>query len=221
MKISKTTISLLKNFATINDNIYIEQGKLLLTKSVSNSITAEVELAEEFPRGFGIYELNAFLGVLSLFQDPDLTFTEKYVTISEGKNKVKYFGADKTILAVPKKRMSFELVDADADITFALSNEQFQQIIKTSAVLRGPDVVFVGNGKMLTAVVSDVSNSSSNSYSLEICPTDAVCSVHFRVDNLKMINGDYVVDLSKANVSRFTNGALVYHIAVEADSSFE
>lgn len=221
MKISKQTMVLLKNLATINDNIYFEPGKLLLTKSVANNITAEVEVEEEFPVGFGVYMLNEFLGVLSLFQDPELTFTEKYVTIAEGKNKVKYFGADKSILVIPKKRMSFELVNAEADVSFNLSAEQLQQIIKTSAVLRGPDVLFVGNGKVLTAVISDVANSSSNSYSMELCPTKAKCSVHFRVENLKMIIGSYDVDLSKSNISRFTNGSLVYHIAVEADSSFE
>lgn len=221
MKIGKPTIQLLKNFAAINDNIYLEPGKLLTTKSVANNITAEVEVIEDFPTAFGIYALNEFLGVLSLFQDPDLTFTDKYVTIAEGKNKVKYFGADKSILAIPKKRMSFELVKAEADVSFNLSTEQFQQIVKTSGVLRAPDVLFVGNGKVLIAVISDTSNLSSNSYSMELCETKAHCSVHFRVENLKMIAGDYAVDLSKANISRFTNGTLVYHIAVEADSSFE
>lgn len=212
---------MLKNFAAINDNIYFEPGNLVLTKSVANNITAEVEVTEDFSVGFGIYALTEFLGVLSLFQDPDLTFTEKYVTISEGKNKVKYFGADKTILAIPKKRMSFELINAEADVSFNMTSEQFQQIIKTSAVLRGPDVLFVGDGKNLKAVISDVSNSSSNSYSMELGPTTAHCSVHFKVENLKMIAGDYAVDLSKANISRFTNGSLVYHIAIEATSTFE
>lgn len=221
MKISKATIAILKNFASINDNIYIEPGKLILTKSVANNITAETEVTEEFTSPFGIYALNEFLGVLSLFQDPDLTFTDKYVTIAEGKNKVKYFGADKSILATPKKRMTFELVNAEADVSFDMSAEQFQQIIKTSAVLRAPDVTFIGNGKTLSAVVSDVANASSNSYSMEICPSKTKCSVHFRVENLKMIPGDYAVDLSKANISRFVGNGITYHIAIEADSSFE
>lgn len=221
MKISKQTTHLLKNFAAINDNIYLEPGNLLMTKSVANNITAEVEVAEKFPTAFGIYALNEFLGVLSLFQDPDLTFTEKYVTIAEGKNKVKYFGADKSILAIPKKRMSFDLVNAEADVSFKLSADQLQQIIKTSGVLRAPDVLFVGNGKTLIAMISDVANVSSNSYSMELCESKSHCSVHFRVENLKMVTGDYDVDLSKANISRFTNGSLVYHIAIEADSTFE
>lgn len=221
MKISKPTIAVLKNLASINDNIYLEPGNLLLTKSVANNITAEIEVPEEFTTAFGIYELNSFLSVLSLFQDPDLTFTDKYVTIAEGKNKVKYFGADKTILVIPKKRMSFELLNADADVSFELPIEQLQQIIKTSGVLRAPDLLIVGDGKTLKAVISDVANKSSNSYSMELGPTTSTCSVHFRVENLKMIPGNYSVDLSKVNISRFTNGSLIYHVALEADSTFE
>lgn len=220
MKISKPTLTLLKNFATINDNIYFEPGNLILTKSVANNIAAEVEVDEEFPVGFGIYALNEFLGVLALFQDPELTFTEKCVTIAEGKNKVKYFGADKTILSTPKKRISFDLLDASADVSFKLSADQIQQIIKTSGVLRAPDVNFVGNGKVLLAVISDVANKSSNSYSMEICPIDATCNVHFKVETFKMVTGDYDVDLSKNNNSRFRNGSILYHIALEHDSSF-
>lgn len=221
MKISKQTMTLLKNFASINDNIYFEPGKTVLTKSVANNITAEAEIEEEFPVGFGVYALNEFLGVLTLFQNPELTFTDKYVTIAEGKNKVKYFGADKTILATPKKRMSFDLVNAEVDVSFTLTSEQIQQIIKTSGVLRCPDVTFVGNGKTMTAVISDVANQSTNSYSMELCETSTKCSVHFKVENLKMISGDYTVDLSKAKISRFSSGALVYHIAIEPDSEFE
>jgi hypothetical protein len=221
MKISKATLTILKNLAGINGNIWIDKGNLIMTKSTANNITAEASVIEDFPIGFGIYDLNEFLGVLSLFQDPELTFTDKFVTISEGKNTVKYFSADKSILTIPKARMSFELVDATADITFELTSEQLAQIIKTSAVLKVPNVSFVGNGKTLNAVISDIENKSSNSYSMEVGSTTSDCSVNYRVENLKMIPGSYTVDLSKQGVSRFSIGELVYHIAIEDGSTFE
>lgn len=221
MKISKATLVILKNMAGINGNIWIDKGNLIMTKSTANNITAEALVAEEFPIGFGIYDTNEFLGVLSLFQDPDLTFTDKFVTIAEGKNKVRYFSADKSILTIPKARLSFDLVEAQVDISFELTSEQLAQIIKTSAVLKVPNVSFVGNGKTLNAVISDLENKSSNSYSMEVGETTSECSVNYRVENLKMIPSAYTVDLSKQGISRFSVGELVYHIAIEEGSTFE
>lgn len=220
MKISKDTLKMLRNFATINDNIYFEPGNLILTKSVANNITAETQIAEDFAAGFGIYSLNEFIGVLSLFANPDLSFTEKYVTITEGKNKVQYFGADKTILAIPKKRMSFDLVGAAVDVAFDLTADQFQQIIKTSGVLRAPDVTFKGNGKVMVAHISDAANTSSNSYSMELCDTTARCAIHFKVECLKMIIDDYNIAVSTKNIARFVGSNSTYHIATENDSIF-
>lgn len=221
MKISKATLVILKNMAGINGNIWIDKGNLIMTKSTANNITAEALVVEEFPIGFGIYDTNEFLGVLSLFQDPDLTFTDKFVTIAEGKNKVRYFSADKSILTIPKARLSFDLVEAQVDISFELTSEQLAQIIKTSAVLKVPNVSFVGNGKTLNAVISDLENKSSNSYSMEVGETTSECSVNYRVENLKMIPSAYTVDLSKQGISRFSVGELVYHIAIEEGSTFE
>lgn len=211
-------MSILRNFASINGNIWIEPGNLLLTKSAANNITAEAEIDAEFESAFGIYDLNEFLGVLSLFTEPELTFNDKYVIISEGKTKVKYFGADKTILTIPKKRMSFDLVGAESKVTFNLTQDQLQRVIKTASVMRSGDVTFVGNGKVLTAVIADVSNASSNSYSMEICPCKSTFSVQIKVENLKLIPGDYVVDFGTNSSSRFTNGSLVYHIALESNN---
>ena len=222
MKISKATLAVLKNFAGINGNIWFDKGSLVLTKSVANNITAEMTIAETLPSEFGIYDLNEFLGVLGLFTDPDLSFTDKVVTITEGKTKVRYFGADKSILSVPKARMSFDYINAESAVSFKLSSEALAQITKTAAVLKVPNVSFEGKGGVMTATISDLENKSSNSYSMEIDTIDASvnCTAHFRVENLKMIPNDYTVDLSEANVARFANGDLVYHIAIEDDSTF-
>ena len=219
MKISKETLVVLRNFANINGNIWIDAGNLILTKSSANNITAEIEIDAAFTSPFGIYDLNEFLGVLALFNDPELTFTDKYVTVAEGKHKLKYFCADKTILSIPKKRMSFELVNAEPKVSFELTQEQFQKIIKTAAVLKAPDVTFVGDGSTMTAVISDASSASSNAYSFELCDSAAECSVQFKMDALKLIPANYQVVFGTNSAARFTAGSLIYHIVMEQAST--
>lgn len=221
MKISKESRKILRNFSLINDSILFKPGKLVLTKAVANNITGEFELDEEINVEFGIYALVEFLGVLDLFQDPELTFNENYVTISEGKHKVKFFGADKSILIIPKERMSFALIKAEEDVTFKLTAEQLQQINKTSGVLRLPDVTFSGNGKVVTAIVSNIKDHSTNSYSMEIGPCSQKFKAVLKVENLKMIVSDYDVALSKTKAARFTHGNLVYHMKMEDASSID
>ena len=63
MKIGQKTITLLKNFSSINQSLYITKGNVIRTMSEMKSVIAEVEVQEMFPRDFGIYNLNQFLGV--------------------------------------------------------------------------------------------------------------------------------------------------------------
>ena len=79
----------LKNFAGINNSILVKKGSKLRTMSVAKNILAEADINEDFPREFGIYDLNQFLNGLSLHQDPNLDFSEDtYLTIREGKRRV-------------------------------------------------------------------------------------------------------------------------------------
>ena len=104
MKLSKETLSVLKNFATINGNILIKTGNRLSTISAQKNVMASTTVSENFDSDFGIYDLNEFLGVYSLFaDDPELAFDEKFVTVANGKSKVKYFAADPSVLASPTK----------------------------------------------------------------------------------------------------------------------
>ena len=92
MKLSENTVGFLKNYATINQSLEFREGKLLRTVSPLNTILASVEISEDFPKTFPIYELNRFLGTLSLFNDPDLDFEkDEYLIIREGKKRNKFF----------------------------------------------------------------------------------------------------------------------------------
>ena len=141
MKLSKETLSVLKNFATINGNILIKTGNRLSTISAQKNVMASTTVSENFDSDFGIYDLNEFLGVYSLFaDDPELAFDEKFVTVANGKSKVKYFAADPSVLASPTK----DALPVDEDIKFDLSRSAYDMIMKTSSVLRSNDVSFIG-----------------------------------------------------------------------------
>jgi hypothetical protein len=217
MKLSKHTTEILKNYSQINGNLLLKAGSKLGTISEQKNIMASTPIAEVIPSDFGIYDLNEFLGALSLFDDPDLEFTDKYVSIQQNGNQIKYYAAEAANLTAPQK----EIVFPDAEINFTLTSATLELIRKTSAVLSAPDLAIVGDGSKITAVVGQKKNASANSYDVDLGTTDKTFRVNLKIENLKMLPGQYVVSISSKRISRFqgTND-LVYYVAVEADSSF-
>jgi len=218
MKLSKETVGLIKNFAGINSNLLLKSGNKLATISAQKNVMADAVVTETFP-DFGIYDLNEFLGAMSLFEDPELTFNEKWVTIEQGGNSIKYFAADASVLTAPQKSITFP----DAEINFTLSASMLNMISKTASVLRAADVSIVGDGTTINVLVGDKKNATGNSYSEPVGTTDKTFKVNLKVENLKMLPGDYNVSISSKKISRFKSPStdLVYYVAVEADSTFE
>lgn len=217
MKLSKETVGLIKNFAGINSNLLLKSGNKLATISAQKNVMADAVVTETFP-DFGIYDLNEFLGAMSLFEDPELTFNDKWVTIEQGGNSIKYFAAEASVLTAPQKAITFP----DAEIEFNMSANMLSMIQRTASVLRAADVSIVGDGSTMTVVVGDKKNATGNSYNSNVGSTDKKFKVNLKVENLKMLPGDYTVSISSKKISRFKGaGDLVYYVAVEADSSFE
>jgi hypothetical protein len=217
MKLSKETVGLIKNFAGINSNLLLKSGNKLATISAQKNVMADAVVTETFP-DFGIYDLNEFLGAMSLFEDPELTFNDKWVTIEQGGNSIKYFAADASVLTAPQKAITFP----EAEIEFPMSANMLSMIQRTASVLRASDVSIVGDGSSITVVVGDKKNATGNSYNSAVGATDKKFKVNLKVENLKMIPGDYQVSISSKKISRFKGaGDLVYYVAVEADSTFE
>jgi len=218
MKLSKETVSLIKNFAGINSNLLLKSGNKLATISSQKNVMADATVTETFP-DFGIYDLNEFLGAMSLFDDPELDFQEKYVSISQGSMKIKFFAADASVLVAPQKAITFP----EAEINFTMTAGMLNMINKTASVLRASDVSIVGDGTTITAVVGDKKNVTGNSFSEPVGATDKTFKVNLKVENLKMLPGDYEVSISSKKISRFKSPSsdLVYYVAVEADSTFE
>jgi hypothetical protein len=220
MKLSKETTALLKNFASINGNFAIRKGSVLTTMSSSRNVFASVTVPEVFDEDFYIYDLSQFLGVVSLFEDPDIEFTEKVATIKEGKNSIKYFAADKSVLLLPPdKAIKFPAAEVD----FTITAEQLSAIQKTSSVLSAPDLSIVGDGKILTLRVSDLKNPSTNSYEVEIGETDMEFTANLTISTLKMVNQSYNVSLSSKKISKWTavtGSDMTVYVALESSSTF-
>ena len=221
MKLSDSTLSLLKNFSTINQSILFKQGNKLRTISVMKNILAETTISEELPKDFGIYDLGQFLNGLSLHNSPELDFQEdNYVVIKEGRSRSKYFFADPQVIVTPPEK---EMNLPSEDVTFELSTDQLDKLLKAAAIYQLPDLAVVGANGVVKIVVRDKKNDTSNDISITVGDTDKNFSFNFKVENIKILPGNYEVVVSSKLLSRFTskNQDLTYYIALEPDSTFE
>ena len=221
MNLTDKTLTVLKNFAGINNSILVKQGTQLRTISVAKNILAEAHIDEEFPREFGIYDLNQFLNGLSLHQDPEMDFSpDSYLTIREGKRRVKYFYADPNVIISPPEK---EITLPSEDIHFQLESSALEKLLKAAAVYQLPDLSAVGEAGVVKLVVRDKKNDTSNEFAVVVGETDKQFSFNFKVENIKIIPGAYDVVVSSKLLSKFTNTQhdLKYFIALEPDSTFE
>ncbi len=220
MTLCDNTLMVLKNFAGINNSILVKKGSKLRTMSVAKNILAEADINEDFPREFGIYDLNQFLNGLSLHQDPNLDFSEDtYLTIREGKRRVKYFFADPQVIVTPPEK---EIDLPTKDVCFQIESVTLDKLLKAAAVYQLPDLSAVGKNGVIKLVVRDKKNDTSNEFAIVVGETDKDFVFNFKVENIKIIPGAYDVVISSKLLSKFTNTnmSLVYYIALEPDSVF-
>ena len=220
MKLSDSTLTVLKNFAGINNSILVKEGNQLRTISVAKNILAEADIPEDFPRDVAIYDLNQFLNGLSLHQDPNLDFSkDAYISIEEGKRRVKYFyAAPQVIIAPPDKEINLPT----QEVTFQLESTSLEKLVKAAAVYQLPDLSVLGKDGDIHMVVRDKKNDTSNEYAVYVGETDQTFEFNFKVENIKIIPGAYDVVISSKLLSEFTNKQynLKYFIALEPDSTF-
>lgn len=219
MKISKDTVQILKNFSGINSNIMIKPGNRLATISPQKNVMADVSVPETFPTEFGIYDLSEFLGVISLFDDPDIKFDGKSVYLSEGAWRSRYYAADPSVLTIPpEKKITFPT----PEVQFALPAAVLAKAIRTAAVIKASDLSIVGEEGKLRIIVVDLKNPTSNTFDVTLGSTDLTFRANLKVDNLKMISQDYEVSISSKKISRWvaTTGDMTVFVALESSSSF-
>lgn len=221
MKISKNTLSLLKAYSSINPNIALRSGvKKLTTIAPQKNIMSDAVIEEDFPVDFFIYDVQEFLSAISLFETPEFEFNEKSVKISEGKSSITFWSAAENVLTLPTKEVKFP----EAEISFKLTSGLLEKINKSSTVLKAQDLSFIGNGSTITLKVGDKKVDSSNSFCEEVGETNLTFTVNLKIALLKLVAGDYDVQISTKKISKFTHADttkdLHYYIAVESDSVF-
>jgi hypothetical protein len=222
MKLSNNTISVLKNYASINQNLVIKEGKELTTMSALKNIIAKAEVEEEFPQEVAIYDLNEFLSCLSLFQSPNLEFESTFVTITEENKpttKMKYFYSDPSVVTTPSKMITMP----SNEITFTLDSATLSDITKASAVISSADLVLENTNGTPSLTVKDKKNDTANSYSRGVdTQGEGKFSFFFKVENLKLMDGKYTVQVSSKNISHMKNEStpIEYWIALEPESKY-
>lgn len=219
MKLSNKTLNIIKNFSTINSNFTITAGNEIKTISVGKNIFVKAEIEETLPNDFGIYDLNEFIGVVSLFESPDLEFNDTFVKISENGNNVKFLSAN------PEHLTKIPDIKAlpEPELSFTLTNAVLSSIRKAASALKVSDFMIVGDEGQLSVSVGDKKNPSSNSFSSVIGECVGKFHLNFKVENLKIMNDDYEVSIHAKKIGLFKakNQKLEYYIALEMDSTFE
>ena len=223
MKLSEHTIEVLKNFATINQNLVIKEGSTLTTMSAMKNIVAKADVEESFDKEVAIYDLNEFLASISLFTSPILEFNDGFVTIKEEnspKNSLKYFYSDPSVVTSPNKTITMP----SKEVEFTLNGENLNKLKRAAGVIGAPDLVLekTNTGSFLT--VKDKKNDTANTFSLDVnTQSDGNFNFYFKVENLKVMDGDYDVEISSKNISHLSSKSkdVEYWVALEPESSYE
>ena len=220
MFLSSETVQILKNLSTINQSILIKPGKQLNTMSVMKNILVKADIQEEFEKTVAIYDLNQFLNCLSLVPGAEVELGETSITITDGKTAVDYRYSDPSVITAPPEK---ELTLPSEDVCVVLTEDQLESVKKAAAVLQISDVSLVGDGESVYLTVRDKKNTGSNTYKVEVGETDKVFSFNAKVENLKLLPGDYDVTISSKNLAYFVSHSRPYSafIAMEPDSTFE
>lgn len=225
MQLSENTISVLKNFSSINPNLVFKEGNQVKTISVAKNILATATITETIPKEFGIYDLNEFLSVVGLFDTPELVFTDSSVKIKDGGQSVNYFFSALENLTTPSK----DITMPKCEIEFNLTESDLNKLRKAAATLGVSEVAVCGDegGSGITIKVSDTKNATSNSFELNISSGDVVRPANsfqmvFNIGNFKFAAGDYRAKLSSKLISNFknTNNNIEYWVALEKSSVF-
>ena len=216
MKLSKQTLDILKNFATINTNILVREGNTLSTISIGKNIFARAEISESFPKEFAIYDLNSLLSLLTVMDDTDVDFGDESLKVSKGTSVFEYYYADPNIIvSAPDKN-----IEVDNFFQFDLTKDDIDMIMKAAAITAAPMLSIIGKDGEVTITVGDPSTPKSNSFKQVIAQTDKTFDARLAVENFKVVPGGYSVILSQKKFMflESSKGDVKYWLALERSS---
>ena len=222
MQLNDETLAVLKNFASIQPNVVLNEGNVVKTIAEAKNVMAVATLEQAFDKTVGIYNLDEFLAVLSLVDTPDLNFQDDFVTVksSAGRSQVKYFYSDPSILTSPAK----DIPMPDAEVKFTLDEATFKKVLRAAGALGHEKMTITATEGGVKLTVVDNTDSTSNAFEIVVPGTCDSTDFTFvmNIANLKLISGDYDVEVSSRLISRFTNQSaeIVYFIALEKSSTY-
>ena len=223
MKLSKHTLTVLKNFSSLNSNLLVKPGNTIKTVTPAKNVAVETRVLENFPIQFGIWDMNKFLGTISLFEDPEFEFNENCVYISgKGGAKVAYYYSEPKLLTTFDK----EVKVPNTVVHFDLTEETFNALQRAASILQLPDLCVrsTDSGEIELAVL-DKKYSTTNNFTIPVGDNDSnsTFNFYFKIENLKLLVGDYSVSICKSVVSKFEHKDhdLTYYVALETDSNHE
>lgn len=218
MKLSVKTIQILKNFSSINPSIMFNAGNTLSTISPLKTVMARAQIDETIEKDFGIFDLNRFLGVLSLFNDPELLLCDNYVKITDGRKSVNFIYADPITMILPPNK---DIKVGQSYVEFNLTADNLQNLMKASSVLQLPEIALVGEDGRLLLRAMDSKNSSNNTFELEVKETSKTFKIIFSCNNLKMMSKSYDVFVAKGIGHFVSDDGVQYWITTESTSTYE
>ena len=216
MKLENRTMQILKNFAMINPSMLFREGSVQTTIAPQRNILARSTIKEEFPQEFAIFDLSRFLGVLSLFNEPEIDYDENRVLISQGRQKVAYTFADpELIVAPPSKTPNVQ----NPEVSFRLTTDNLQSTMRALGALQATHIIVEGDGENISIGVGKPSDPTSDTFKIEVGVSNHSFKFAFKAENIKILSGDYDVELSSKNISHFKGGDVEYWIMADANHS--
>lgn len=233
MKISQNTLRILKSFAAINNSIVFHPGSFIEVADKNESgpvVLAQAKVEEVFPEKFAIYDLISFINCVSLMEEPEFEFTERYILIQSDKSQIKYVCCDPRM--VHPDKLKFPSKKIKPVLKFDLSEQNLTRLLKTSSVISLPDIILCVEGSEVILRLADIKDSSYHSYELKIdenvelnLPDDiSEMKITIKRENLKVINKNYLVEVYYSKKSSGASVALTsfksqdgveYYIAVD------
>ena len=221
MKLNAKTTSILSNFSIINPSILIREGDTVMCVSPSKTIMGRAVVPNQFPKRFAIYSLPQFLSTVSLFENAELNFNDEYIEISagDGERVVHYnYTAENLVTPPPESGLNMPSLDVEVKLT----GKALSSTIKAAGVLQLPYIAFVGDGTNVYLQALQSEKDIGNTYKVKLGTTDKKFKSIYKVENLlKIMNGDYDIQISKKGISHLKNDSVEYWILVEAISSYE
>lgn len=218
MKFSDNTLSVLKNFSTINPSVMFKTGNTIRTISPQKTVMASAIIGENITSNAGVYDLSRFLATLSLFDEPEVEFLDTKFSIKSGKSSVNYtYAAESMIVTPPESDINIP----NPEVTVDVSWDDIQKVIRAAGVLQLGEIAFKGNGENVRLAAIDSKNPTADGFDVVLsADTDKNFEMIIKVENLKLMPADYKVALSSKGLAHFKADKVQYFIAIEKHSKF-